>query len=183
MVNKSSKKHIYQGRIREIEENIIEFLVKIGKHRYLTPKFSMIFGYLLIHQFLSQSELSDLTGYSIATISNTLRIMTNLRLANKRLRPNSHEFEYYLFSENLNLSNSNLTPQSSKFKLDAVQEAFDFFSQKKLELQNSNLNDKKGYLLLIQRIEELLNFLIVWKSILEHQRTLLIEFMNKANKN
>ena len=98
---KLSKEYVYQKRIREIEEEIIDFLVKIGEHRYLTPKFSTIFGYLIIHRALSQSELNELTGYSIATVSNTLRLMLSLNLANKRLRPNSHEYEYYVFGENL----------------------------------------------------------------------------------
>ena len=171
---KLSKEYVYQKRIREIEEEIIDFLVKIGEHRYLTPKFSTIFGYLIIHRALSQSELNELTGYSIATVSNTLRLMLSLNLANKRLRPNSHEYEYYVFGEN-----KSLTPQSSKFKLESVQHALDFFSNKKQQLENSNLNEKKGYSLLLQRIEELLNFLNVWKSMIQYQKTLFIEFMKK----
>ena len=171
---KLSKEYIYQKRIREIEKEIIDFFVKIGEHRYLTTKFSTIFGYLIIHRALSQSELNELTGYSIATISNTLRLMLNLNLASKRLRPNSHEYEYYVFGEN-----KSLTPQSSKFKLESVQHGLDFFSNKKQQLENSNLNEKKGYNLLLQRIEELLNFLIVWKSMLEYQKRLLLEFMKE----
>lgn len=172
--SKLSEECIYQGRIREIEKQIIDFFVKIGENRYLTPKFSMIFGYLIIHQTLSQSELSKLTGYSIATISNTLRLMLSLNLANKRLKPNSHEYEYYLFSDN-----RSSTPQSSKFKLESVQKALDFFSRKKQELEDSNLSERKGYMLLHQRIEELFKFLIVWKSLIEYQKTLFIEFLKK----
>jgi len=171
---KISKEYIYQGRLGEIEKQIIDFFVKIGEHRYLNPKFSMIFGYLIIHHSLSQSELSELTGYSIATVSNTLRLMVSLNLANKRLRPNSHEYEYYLFGEN-----KSLTPQSSKFKLESVQTALDFFSQKKQQLEKSNLQERKGYSLLHQRIEELLNFLNVWKSMIEYQKLLFTEFMKK----
>lgn len=171
---KLSKEYVYQKRIREIEKEIIDFLVKIGEQRYLTPKFSIIFGYLIIHRVLSQSELSDLTGYSIATVSNTLRLMLSLNLASKRLRPNSHEYEYYIFGEN-----TSLTPQSSKFKLESVQQGLDFFSNKKQQIEKSNLKERKGYNLLLQRIEELINFLIVWKSMIEFQTTLFIEFMKK----
>jgi hypothetical protein len=63
--------------------------------------------------------------------------------------------------------------------LESVQYALDFFSNKKQQLENSNLNEKKGYNLLLQRTEELLNFLIVWKSMLEYQKTLFFEFMKE----
>jgi len=176
--NSLSNQHIYEGRMREIEKQIIDFFIKIGLHRYLTPKFSMIFGYIIIHRALSQSELSNLTGYSVATVSNTLKLMISLNLANKRLRPNSHEYEYFIFSEN-----TSLTPQSSKFKLDSVQKALEFFSNKKQQLETSNLTGKKGYLLLLQRIEELLAFLNIWRSMIEYQKTLFIEFMKEKSIN
>ena len=167
-------KHIFEGKMREFEKQIVDAFVKIGEFRYLSPKISIIFTYLVIHGPLTQSDLKDLTGFSLGTISNTLNLMMSINLVDKKLITGTHTFEYHLFR-----GTTELMPQSSRFKLESVNEAKKFFEIIIEKVEKSDLKKQKGYALLLLRLREMLEFLKIWIRILEIQKEYIIQLKNE----
>lgn len=163
--------HIFEGKMRDFEKQIVDSFVKIGEFRYLTPKVSTIFAYLVIHGALTQSNLKDLTGYSLGTISNTLNLMMSINLVDKKLIPGTHTFIYHLFR-----GSSETMPQSSQYKLESVNEAKIFFQNKIKELEESKLKNCKGYIILLRRLREMMEFLNIWIKLLQIQKDMILQF-------
>ena len=65
----SMDNHVFQGKMKEYEQLLIEFSMESGRAKSADQKLQRILAYLGIHKKLTQKQFKDLTGYSIATIS------------------------------------------------------------------------------------------------------------------
>ncbi|MFW9990997.1 MAG: hypothetical protein ACFFD4_02945 [Candidatus Odinarchaeota archaeon] len=91
----STKKHIFEGKMREYQEQIIKVFNALGIATSQNPKETIIYGYVLIHYRLTQKQLRDLTDYSAGTVSScTSRLLITGLLKKKRI-PGTRGYEYF----------------------------------------------------------------------------------------
>lgn len=69
--------HLFKGRIKEYEQELVEFFMGIGATKSASETFQTVLAYLSIHQSLTQRQIKDLTGFSSGTISNALKVLSN----------------------------------------------------------------------------------------------------------
>jgi len=85
-----------KGKIKDYEKTLIKFFIDIGKNKDTPSKVQEIFGYLIIHNKLTQSNLKELTGYSTGTISSTLGNLMKLGVVQKERIVLSNKYQYSL---------------------------------------------------------------------------------------
>lgn len=80
--------------LHSIELFFISLLRKIATIENRESKFSAIYANLLICRELTQQELATRTQYSLASISNTLKLMSVSDVVQKSIRPGTHTHIY-----------------------------------------------------------------------------------------
>ena len=88
--------HIFQGKMKEYEELLIEFSMESGRAKSADQKLQKLLAYLGIHKKLTQKQFRDLTGYSIATISKKLRFLIDSGVIEKKRIEKSNEHVYQI---------------------------------------------------------------------------------------
>ena len=156
----------FEGIIREIEKTFIKLIVEIGNLGPLSPKFTEILGYLMIHGNLTQAQLSELTEFSIGTISSNLSQMLTLGLVRKKLIPKTRTYRYIFLGEK-----GNLEMEASFMKTEIVNSVIAFFEEKLSEVLN--FNDEEGFNLIKERINAILTFFQWHKKAIERKFALL----------
>ena len=96
MVNKNSMvgNHIFEGKIKEYEEVLIQYVLDSGKAKSVDPNVQLILGYVGIHKRLTQKQLKDLTKLSMGTISKKLREILAFGIVRKEKIPKTNEYLY-----------------------------------------------------------------------------------------
>ena len=147
MIDKNSLigKHIFEGKIKEYEQTLIDFVIDSGRAKSVDPNVQLILGYIGIHKRLTQEQLKDLSHLSTGTISNKLRdILTFGVIRNERI-PKTNKYLY------IN------APESYGDTADTTFEEFTkmskFLKKKIKELEKHK--DKKGADFLSKRIKGL----------------------------
>ncbi|MFX1457584.1 MAG: winged helix-turn-helix transcriptional regulator [Promethearchaeota archaeon] len=157
----------FEGIIQKIEKKLIKFMVGLVETSSpLSPKLTEILGYLLLHGQLTQAQLVELTGFSIGTISSNLNQMISLNIVRKELIPKARTYKYIFLG-----GEGSIESQAGFMKLDIITNALNFFMQKLEELEK--LKGERGYDLLQERVEALLNYFKWHKIILEEKYTKL----------
>lgn len=142
--------HIFEGKIRKFEEQLINISLEIGKRRGQNPIITRILTYLLIHGQLTQKQLKELTNCSIGSISTHLAAMISIGLIEKKLISGTHTNKYSLKID-LGQSISSVL----KISLDYINQTRAFLKVKRSEL-NEMFQKKKNKLgPIIERFEEL----------------------------
>ncbi|NVM19141.1 MAG: hypothetical protein HWN80_15610 [Candidatus Lokiarchaeota archaeon] len=144
--------HIFRGKIKNYEEQLIDFFVDIGESKRQTRTISIISGYLMIHGRLTQEQLKELTGFSLASISINLNALISLGLVDKQLIKGTHKFIYAFTEDYLQIVEA-----KSIMTLDVVESLSKFIEQINKDLENRKNED--GYELFSIRLQELLDFL------------------------
>jgi DNA-binding MarR family transcriptional regulator len=156
----------FKGIIREIEKTFIKLIVDMGSIGPLSPKFTEILGYLMIHGHLTQAQINELTGFSIGTVSSNLNQMLTLGLVRKELIPKTRTYQYIFLEDK-----GNLEMQASFMKTEVINSVIAFFEERLNELLN--FENEKGFNLLKQRINAILTFFRWHKKAIERKFTLL----------
>ncbi len=159
MVNESLSNHILKGKLKDFEQELVEFFSDLTEENPKGNTYTDIAAYLFIHRKLTQKQLKELTGFSLGSISNILSILENTGIIEKKpvLIPNKKKkvrVNTYSLGDN-----KNLFLKSQKSRLANASRAYQFIFSKKKELEEFNNQKKKGYQLLSSRIEEILKFL------------------------
>jgi DNA-binding transcriptional regulator GbsR (MarR family) len=89
-----STNHKFEGKIREFEQSLIDFVLESGRAKSVDRNLQLILGYIGIHKNLTQKQLKDLTGLSAGTISKKLRDILTLGVIRKEKIPKTNEFLY-----------------------------------------------------------------------------------------
>jgi len=148
--NKAIQPYIFEGRIREFEEELIKFSLEIGKQRGQNPTITKILTYLLIHEQLTQKQLRYLTNCSIGSISTHLAALISIGFVEKKLIPGTHTNIYSLkFDLGQNISSL------MKISMDYIDQARKFLKSKKKELNKIFEKKKNKQKLILERFEEL----------------------------
>ncbi|MFX0048560.1 MAG: hypothetical protein ACFE8G_10390 [Candidatus Hermodarchaeota archaeon] len=140
----------FKGKIKDFEKTLIKFFVDIGKNKDTPAKVQKILGYLIIHNKLSQSNLKELTGYSIGTISTTLGNLVELGVVKKERIESSNKYQYSIIGDLPKIFET-----SSEVSIEQFTEISKFMKIKLLEL--NEFNKKEGYTILHTQINVLLD--------------------------
>ncbi|MBY8990583.1 MAG: hypothetical protein KGD58_07505 [Candidatus Lokiarchaeota archaeon] len=152
--------HLFSERLRKYENKLVEFFVDIGTRKRVNPKMLKISSYLLIHGSLTQSELKELTGLSMGTISTFLSVMIGMGRFQKERIPKTHTFEYS-YSGNL----EEMTIRGIDVMVSSLTSMGVYLNAKKKQLKDLAVQNKKGAEHLSQRIDELLDIFEFYKEV------------------
>jgi len=155
-----SKSHVYEGKIRVYEKQLIEILVDAGKTKGQNAVFASIIGYLLLHRSLTQTQLKQLTGYSKGAISQSLQLLSNAPAIKKEPLEGQREFLYTLGADMADIA-SNI----GSYKSESNELAIKFLKNKLQELEINR--DKNGYEILSKRVTKMVKFFEYNVSLLE----------------
>ncbi|TFG01612.1 MAG: transcriptional regulator [Promethearchaeota archaeon] len=160
-LKKKIKKKLQEGKIRNYEKKLIEFLVEIGKKKGTNETLSAIIGYFLIHKRLTQSQLKELSGFSKGAISENLKILAESRFVHKELIEGTRKYQYSIGD-----SMSYVAENVSLIKSLKAEELLNFANKKISQLKAMDNKKKPGYDLLLKRLEELKEFCKLLENIL-----------------
>jgi DNA-binding transcriptional regulator GbsR (MarR family) len=82
--------------LRAIEKRLVEIIVNLGYFKGRSRRTSEILAYLCIHNKVTQKMLRKATGYSLGTVSNTLKELRHLGLIRESRDPEERERLYEL---------------------------------------------------------------------------------------
>lgn len=81
----------------KIEKEFIRFSVQVGKGYGMDTLTSKLFGYLYLEPGeMTMGQLAKKTGYSLASISNKLKILIAMGLATRIKKPGSKKVYFYM---------------------------------------------------------------------------------------
>jgi len=172
------KKHIFEGELREYEKKIINFFVEMSESKGQAPIFTTIAAYLLIHGDLTQAQLKELTGVSIGSISTTLNAMASIGYIEKKLIKGTHTFKYSLGGDLFQVAS-----RTTMLKLEINEETTNFFREKMKELNEKGNQIKKGYEILSERIQGMMDFLKIHRKFIDKVPELIENIMKEEAPN
>ena len=128
-----------ETELRAIEKRLVEIIVNLGYFKGRSRRTSEILAYLYIHNKVTQKMLRKATGYSLGTVSNTLKELRQLRLIRESRTPEGHERLYELVIP--------LSQQLAYYSV-AMNQYFhewnEFLEHLESELRKNNVGKKKG---------------------------------------
>ncbi len=157
------KSYLFEGKIREYEKRLVDIVKEFGKGKGQTDTFSTVISYLLFHENgLTQNQLRELTGFSAGSISNTLKAFD--RALVKSLIKGTRTYRYSLSIPGGSFAQ--LALRTSILKKETNDEAIEFVQEKLDALNRNTLHNKKGRNLLLERTNEIMNYLFERRDII-----------------
>lgn len=124
--------------IEEVKKEFLHIYERIAEKRGLPIVFGRIMASFFLEEHeLSQKGLSELTGYSISSVSRALDQMNNLGLISKFKNPSR---EYFLYKMNLNYINLALGGLQTWIR--QAEMSKNEINQLKNKIENENFMDK-----------------------------------------
>jgi len=169
MIDKKSlvENHIFEGKIKDYEDLLIQFVMDSGKAKSVDPNVQLILGYIGIHKKLTQKQLKDLTKLSTGTISKKLRDILALGIIKKEKIPKTNEYLYVNAPESYQ--------DTADATLEDITKINEILKQKVIEIEK--YKNKKGAEFLSERIKNLIATFETVRNIWSD-----IEFIFKQNK-
>jgi DNA-binding transcriptional regulator GbsR (MarR family) len=128
-----------EQQLREIEIKLVNIVASISSLKGRSEKNARTIAYIYIHKKVTQKMLREITGYSLGTISNTLKTLEKMGTITKTQDPKTREYSYEL---------KGILPQSSA----STQSTFEYFAQledalkkAKHKLNQPQLSSKRGF--------------------------------------
>lgn len=174
----SRSEQYYKNKLREYEKLFVEFVVEIGKKRGTNETISAIIGYLLIYQYLTQSELKKLSGLSKGAISENLKKLVEIGFIKRKMTDNIRAYQYSLGNDMKAISQN-----TSFIKLIKGQEIEAFSNKKLSQLEQFDDQSKAGTNLLKERLEELKAFSNIYQTIIQQIKDSKLVKRLEADKN
>jgi DNA-binding MarR family transcriptional regulator len=163
---KQKKPFMFEGKMREYELDLIEFMKKAGKAKGASEIMVKILGYLLFHKKLTQEELQELSGASRGSISMFLNKLEGFGAIDKKLIPGTRTYKYS-FTGYGEGGLKAMADNIGYLKLKNYFEATDFFEKKIQRLEQPELITKRGASPLIERLKELADFFRFFQKIVK----------------
>lgn len=155
---RSDENLLFEGRIREIEQEIVNFQLELARSNFQSETLQKIISALLIHGKLTQSQIKQLANISKSTISTGLLNLVNLGHVKKEKIQGSREYKYFI---------SPAYKESMTNALGSLENEIQFLQTKLLELTNGFSPEFKGFVLLTSRIMKIIQTFSVYQKILE----------------
>lgn len=156
--NKSEETPFYTGRIKEIEQEIINYQLELARSNSQSESLQKIITALLLHDELTQSQIKKLAMLSKSTISTGLSNLMNLGHVKKEKIQGSREYKYFIssvYKESMNNAFGNLEKE------------IQFLEMKLTELTSDYSIEYKGFSLLSSRIKEMVRVFKLYQKLLE----------------
>ena len=157
-VHKSEGNLFFEGRIKDIEQEITNYQLEFARSNSQSESLQKILTTLLLHGKLTQSQIKKIVQLSKSTISTSLLNLFNLGHVKKKKIQGSREYLYFLSSAYVDSMNN---------ALGSLEKEIQFLEKKLLELTNKYTQDYKGFNLLTTRIEEIIRVFILYQKLLE----------------
>jgi DNA-binding transcriptional regulator GbsR (MarR family) len=153
-VKEKKTKRLFNEKLSKYEQLLVDFHKEIGKSKRVNEKFIALGTYLLLYNKLTQSDLTELTGFSSGTISTYLSVMEGMGIIDKNRIPKTHTYEY-----GIKVPINELIIKRYDESLESILSLKTILSKKKEELHELAQRSKAGAEHLSKRIEELLKAL------------------------
>mgnify|MGYP006284586129 FL=1 len=161
---KNKKVFMFEGKMREYELELIEFMTEAGKAKGASEIMSKILGYLLFHEELTQDELIKLTGASRGSISMQLNKLEEYGAIEKQLIPGKRIYKYSFIGYTQG-GLAKMADSVGYLKLKNYVSATKYFKKKIDKLKNPQLQKKQGASRLLGRLEGLNDFFTFFQKI------------------
>jgi len=142
----SAENHIFEGKIKEYEDILIQFVMDSGRAKSVDPNVQLILGYIGIHKKLTQKQLKDLTNLSSGTISKKLKDILALGIIKKEKIPKTNKYLYVNAPESYQ--------DTADATLDDITKINEILREKVIEIEKHQ--NKKGAEFLSERIKNLI---------------------------
>lgn len=129
-----------EQKLREIENKLVDIITSLSYLKGRSTKTAKIIAHIYIHRKATQKLLRELTGYSLGTISNTIKSLETMGIIYKTQQSETREYIYKL-EGTLPQSGSRLI--SSTFEY--LSQLEEFLKKVKIELDQPYLSNKKGF--------------------------------------
>lgn len=165
--NESVKKesHLFNGKVREYEKRLVELIKQFGIGKGQTPTVSTVLSYLLLHEEsgLTQQQLKELTGLSMGSISSNLKTLE--RALVKTMIKGTRTYRYSLTIPGSTLAQLAFKAGQDKKKM--TDDAIKFVEKKINKLEALEMRDLRGKKELLNRLDDLLKYLLVRRKVIE----------------
>jgi DNA-binding transcriptional regulator GbsR (MarR family) len=156
--NYSDEKIFFEGRMQEIEHDIIQFHIDLAKSNQVSESIEKIIAILLLHGRLTQTQIKKLVNLSKSTISTGLTNLVSIGHLKKEKIKGSREYQYYF-------SSTFLESQNNAFG--SLEKEIDYFKIKLTQLTDNFSSAQKGFNMLTNRLEELISIFELYQKILQ----------------
>ncbi len=157
-MSERSEKLFFEGKLREYEKKIIDYYMERVTISGQSETLASIIGYLSIYGGLTQTQLKKLTGFSKSTISTGLSNLINVRYVKKNKITGKREYKYYLSFD---------SQGSIDDALGSVEPEIMFFQNTIKELEEKLTEKHKGYDLLLERLNEIVDVFELYQTSLK----------------
>ena len=168
--NKIKDNFLFEGRIKEIEQEIIDFQLNLASFSSQSESLQKIISSLVIHGKLTQSQIKKLVSLSKSTISTGLSNLMNIGYVRKEKIRGSRGYQYFI---------SSIYKESFYNALGSLDKDIQFLNLKLLELNNKCSPDEMGFTLLSNRITEIIRVFGIYQKLLVKLDDDSIEIDNK----
>ena len=156
--NKSKENLFYTGKIKKIEQEIINYHLELAGSNSQSESLQKIITALLLHGELTQSQIKKLAKLSKSTISTSLSILMNLGHVKKEKIQGSREYKYFI---------SSVYKESMNNAFGSLEKEIQFLEMKLTELTSEYSTEYKGFSLLSGRIKEMIKVFELYQKLLE----------------
>jgi DNA-binding transcriptional regulator GbsR (MarR family) len=150
---------------KEIEREIVTFYKTVGKMVNLNPRATEIFAYLRIYDALSQEQIKKLTGFSLGTISTTLKSFLRSDIVSRRMIQGTHKNLYMIKPERVNFV---YTPSAQI--LDDLERLDSYIVEKQFELRELQSKYPTEIEFLHRRLNSIRNYIEVQRRQIKRER-------------
>ncbi len=137
---KKGNQSLAEQKLREVENGLVNIITRLGYMKGRSTKNSKVTAYIFVRREATQKLLRELTGYSLGTISTTLRSLEKIGFVHKYQDPESREYRYKL---------DNALAQAGSQSMTNIFEYFcqlkEFLQEVKPKLGQLGLSDKRGF--------------------------------------
>ena len=134
-----------------IDQNFIDFMVQIGKISGFDDLTAKIFAILYLEpEDIAMDDLSKQTGYSLASISNKVKLLESINLLKKIKKPKSKKIYLYIDKDYLEILKDHLL-KMQQLKLNLIKDKMpaiieEYKSKAKTEKEKKKLKILENYL-------------------------------------
>lgn len=128
-----------EQKLKNIEDDLVDIVASLSFLKGRSSKTARTIAYIYIYRKVTQKRLRELTGYSMGTVSNTLKTLEKMGMINKSQDQKTREYLYEL---------EGILPKSSSRSVSSIFEYFaqlkEFLKETKNKLDQPSFSNKKG---------------------------------------
>jgi len=129
-----------EKQLRETENKLVDIITSLSYLKGRSIKTAKIIAHFYIRRKATQKLLREITGYSLGTISNTLKFLEKMDIIHKTQNSQTREYIYEFKGP---IAQSGTYSTGNTFEYLAQLE--EFIKKTKLKLDQPHISDKKGF--------------------------------------